>query len=136
MVAMGKADVEQAARHPRSMRTRPTSLPEPIAGEPSRNSYQLQISVLCRAVFAPVEPLRVLEHAFNTLSRQRHSRPVTRYQTDLTDADWRVIAPHLPKTCAMGRPREWPMREIVDGLRIEAGGDHDIGANDTAPPLQ
>ena len=49
-------------------------------------------------------------------TRQQHSRPVTRYQTDLTDAEWRVIAPHLPKACAMGRPREWPMREIVNGI--------------------
>ena len=38
-------------------------------------------------------------------TRQQHSRPVTRYQTDLTDAEWRVIAPHLPKPCATGRPR-------------------------------
>ena len=48
-------------------------------------------------------------------TRQQHSRPITRYQTDLTDAEWRVIAPHLPKPCAMGRPREWPMREIING---------------------
>ena len=33
---------------------------------------------------------------------QQHSRTVTRYQTDLTDAEWRVIAPHLPKPCAGG----------------------------------
>ena len=49
-------------------------------------------------------------------TRQQHSRPVTRYQTDSTDAEWRVIAPHLPKPCATGRPREWPMREIVNGI--------------------
>jgi transposase len=49
-------------------------------------------------------------------TRQQHSRPVTRYQTDLTDAEWRVIAPHLPEPCATGRPREWPMREIVNGI--------------------
>jgi transposase len=49
-------------------------------------------------------------------TRQQHSRPVTRYQTDLTDAEWHVIAPHLPKPCATGRPREWPMREIVNGI--------------------
>jgi putative transposase len=49
-------------------------------------------------------------------TRQKHSRTVTRYQTDLTDAEWRVIAPHLPKPCATGRPREWPMREIVNGI--------------------
>src|SRR5271169_1289080 len=49
-------------------------------------------------------------------TRQQHSRPVTRYQTDLTDAEWGVIAPHLPKSCATGRPRDWPMREIVNGI--------------------
>ena len=48
-------------------------------------------------------------------TRRQHSRIVTRYQTDLTDAEWRVIAPHLPKPCATGRPREWPMREIING---------------------
>ena len=49
-------------------------------------------------------------------TRRQHSRPVTRYQTDLTDAEWRVIVPHLPKPCATGRPRAWPMREILNGI--------------------
>jgi len=49
-------------------------------------------------------------------TRQQHSRPVKRYQTDLTDAAWCVIAPYLPKPCATGRPREWPMREILNGI--------------------
>ena len=51
-------------------------------------------------------------------TRQQHSRPVTRHQTDLTDAEWRVIAPHLPKPCATGRP-PWTARSdgpIVIGL--------------------
>src|ERR1700675_1974946 len=49
-------------------------------------------------------------------TRQQHSRIVTRYQTDLTDAEWRVIAPHLPKPCSTGRPREWPMRLLPNDL--------------------
>src|ERR1700746_2883338 len=49
-------------------------------------------------------------------TRRQHSRIVTRYQTDLTDAEWRVIAPHWPKPSATGRPREWPMREIINGI--------------------
>jgi hypothetical protein len=36
-------------------------------------------------------------------TRQQHSRPATRYQTDLTDAEWCVIAPYWPKPCATGR---------------------------------
>jgi len=56
-------------------------------------------------------------------TRQQHSRTVTRYQTDLTDVEWHVIAPHLPKPCTTGRPREWPMREIVNGIfYVMAGG--------------
>ena len=39
-----------------------------------------------------------------------------RYQTDLTDAEWVVIEPHLPPAHGTGRPRSWPMREIVNGI--------------------
>src|ERR1700674_3247864 len=49
-------------------------------------------------------------------TRQQHSRPVTRYQTDLTDEEWLVIEPHLPAASDTGRPRSWPMREIVNGI--------------------
>ena len=49
-------------------------------------------------------------------TRQQHTRTLVRYQTDLTDEEWRVIAPHLPTPCATGRPREWSMREIVNGI--------------------
>lgn len=48
-------------------------------------------------------------------TRRQHSRKGLRYETDLTDAEWAVIAPHLPaQRC--GRPRVWPMREIVNAL--------------------
>ena len=68
-------------------------------------------------------------------TRQQHSRIVTRYQTDLTDAEWRVIAPHLPKPCATGRPREWPMREIVNGIFyvMRAGCPWRLLPNDLPP---
>jgi transposase len=50
-------------------------------------------------------------------TRQQHSRPVPPdTRPILTDAEWRVIAPHLPKPCATGRPRAWPMREIINGI--------------------
>ena len=68
-------------------------------------------------------------------TRQQHSRPVTRYQTDLTDAEWLVIAPHLPKPCATGRPRAWPMREIVNGIFyvMRAGCPWRLLPNDLPP---
>ena len=40
-------------------------------------------------------------------TRRQYSRTLTRYQTDLTDAEWRVIAPHLPNTlpeCSRAAP--------------------------------
>ena len=66
-------------------------------------------------------------------TRQQHSRPVTRYQTDLTDAEWRVIVPHLPKPCAMGRPRAWPMREIAVGLPVAAAAKRLATMGDDLP---
>ena len=68
-------------------------------------------------------------------TRQQHSRIVTRYQTDLTDAEWRVIAPHLPKPNATGRPREWPMREIINGIFyvMRAGCPWRLLPNDLPP---
>ena len=49
-------------------------------------------------------------------TREQHSRKALRYQTDLTDAEWVVIEPHLPPARGTGRPRSWPMREIVNGI--------------------
>src|SRR5271154_4467904 len=68
-------------------------------------------------------------------TRQQHSRIVTRYQTDLTDAEWRVIAPLLPTPCATGRPREWPMREIINGIFyvMRAGCPWRLLPNDLPP---
>jgi transposase len=68
-------------------------------------------------------------------TRQQHSRPVKRYQTDLTDAEWRVIAPHLPMPCATGRPREWPMPEILNGIFyvVRAGSPWRLLPNDLPP---
>lgn len=49
-------------------------------------------------------------------TRKYYSRPTGRYQTDVTEAEWRVIEPHLPPAKPTGRPRAWPMREIVNAL--------------------
>lgn len=48
-------------------------------------------------------------------AREQHSRKALRYQSDLTDAEWAVIAPHLPPVHRTGRPRSWPMCEIING---------------------
>src|SRR3712207_3981842 len=38
------------------------------------------------------------------------------YQTDLSDAEWALIEPHLPTPRAPGRPRVHPLREILDAV--------------------
>jgi transposase len=49
-------------------------------------------------------------------TRKKHNRKANRYQTDVTDKEWRVIEPHLPAANSTGRPRAWPMREIINGI--------------------
>src|SRR5450759_5203249 len=49
-------------------------------------------------------------------TRKQHIRKTNRYQTDVTDKEWRVIEPHLPAANITGRPRVWPMREIINGI--------------------
>ena len=49
-------------------------------------------------------------------TRRQHSREGLRYETDLTTREWRVIEPCLPAACENGRPREWPLREIVNAI--------------------
>ena len=36
---------------------------------------------------------------------------------DLTDAEWAVLEPHLPVPATRGRPRRYPLRGLVDGVR-------------------
>ena len=49
-------------------------------------------------------------------TRKQHIRGTDRYESDLTDREWRVIEPHLPSAKPRGRPRAWPLREIVNGI--------------------
>lgn len=37
---------------------------------------------------------------------------------DLTDAQWRVLASVLPIPARLGRPRKWPLRGLIDGIRF------------------
>ena len=36
------------------------------------------------------------------------------YPSDVTDAQWELIEPHLPPEPGGGRPRETDMRDVVD----------------------
>jgi transposase len=36
------------------------------------------------------------------------------YQSDISDAEWSCLAGHLPAPRATGRPRIYPLREIIN----------------------
>ena len=40
----------------------------------------------------------------------------TTYPTDLTDAEWSCLEPYLPAPRATGRPRVYPLREIINAI--------------------
>ncbi|HYZ34346.1 MAG TPA: IS5 family transposase [Crenalkalicoccus sp.] len=49
-------------------------------------------------------------------TRALHRRDGLRLASDVTDAEWAVLAPLLPPPSAVGRPPAWPMREIVNAI--------------------
>jgi putative transposase len=49
-------------------------------------------------------------------TRRQHSRAGLRYTSDLTDAEWGLLEPLLPRPAPVGRRWAWPLREIVNGL--------------------
>jgi transposase len=49
-------------------------------------------------------------------TRRQHSREGLRYETDVTDGEWAVIEPLMPAPSARGRPRAWPLREIINAI--------------------
>jgi transposase len=53
---------------------------------------------------------------WNCDSRQRHDRRELRYPSDLTDAEWRVIAQMIPPAKRGGRRRTVDLRAVVEGL--------------------
>jgi putative transposase len=49
-------------------------------------------------------------------TRRQHSRDHLRYGSDVSDEEWEIIAPFMPLPAKTGRPREWTMRTIINGI--------------------
>ena len=49
-------------------------------------------------------------------TRAEHDRDYLRYPSDLTDAEWRVLAPLFPQPATTGRHRASPMRELINAM--------------------
>ena len=52
--------------------------------------------------------------AWNRTTRPKYNRDHLRYPSDLTDAEYRMIAPFLPPAFTRGRPREWTWRVLLE----------------------
>jgi putative transposase len=44
------------------------------------------------------------------------------YTTDLTDEEWQILKPLLPPEKTGGRPRKYPMREVINGIQYVLRG--------------
>jgi transposase len=49
-------------------------------------------------------------------ARLEYARLAERYATDLTDAEWALLAPHLPAPSRLGRPRQVDLREVLNAI--------------------
>lgn len=53
---------------------------------------------------------------WNPTARADHSRAGQRYGSDLTEAEWQLIEPYLPRPSGRGRRWRWSMREIMNAI--------------------
>jgi len=54
--------------------------------------------------------------AWTEITRPKYRRDGLRYASDTTDEEWAVIAPRLPPVPRRGRPRETPLRQVVNAI--------------------
>jgi transposase len=54
--------------------------------------------------------------AWTETTRLHYQRDALRYASDLTDAEWALIAPFLPTASKVGRPRKTDLRSVVEAI--------------------
>ncbi len=50
------------------------------------------------------------------ITRPKYERDGLHYASDLTDAEWAFIDPHMPAARTVGRPRTTDLREVVNAI--------------------
>jgi putative transposase len=50
------------------------------------------------------------------ITRPKYLRVGVRYASDLTDAEWLIVAPFMPPRSRLGRPREIELRSVVNAI--------------------
>jgi putative transposase len=54
--------------------------------------------------------------SWTEITREHYRRDELRYASDLTDGEWNVLSPLMPKRKRVGRPREVDLREVVNAI--------------------
>lgn len=54
--------------------------------------------------------------AWTEITRAKYRRDGLRYASDMTDGEWALVAPFMPKRRRLGRPRRTDLREVVDAI--------------------
>ena len=54
--------------------------------------------------------------AWTEITRAQYLRDELRYASDMTDAEWRLIARRLPSRRRLGRPRKVDLRNVVEAI--------------------
>ena len=59
--------------------------------------------------------------AWNETTREQYKRPLDRFETDVTDAEWALIEPLLPPPSRLGRRRRTDLREVFNAIQFMLG---------------
>ena len=58
--------------------------------------------------------------------RQAHERAGLRYPSDLTEAEWALVAPFIPPAKRGGRKRTVDVREVLNGVSLPRLRGHPV----------
>ena len=59
--------------------------------------------------------------AWNETTRAQYKRPLERFETDVTDAEWALIEALLPPPSRLGRRRRTDLREVFNAVQFMLG---------------
>ena len=59
--------------------------------------------------------------AWSETTRAQYKRPLERFETDVTDAEWALIEPLLPPPSRLGRRRRTDLREVFNAVQFMLG---------------
>lgn len=69
----------------------------------------------CDSVVAATQTMEITM-PWTEITRGQYRRDALRYASDMTDAEWLLIEPFMPKASPIGRPRETDLRAVVDAI--------------------